>query len=521
MGITEELSVASPVKAKLKVVFLCWPAFSHYGAINGLAKELLKKGHSVTFHLPNNCRDWLVRDGLIGGAAPKEGQQAAIFCGSGEFSATADWVHDNVETAKKGAFAGLLDVIGRWRDYRSHYMKHLVPLWEKPENRPDMMIVDVLAYAGYDLNEMYNIPMIVNLPGVYPRAIQNMCWLPPISSGMPIDMRLGQRVGVAIRHALFELLFRRNFAKEMNKVRIEYGLPPVGPNLSFLDCYPSLMNVNFGIDHAHPVSPMQHFVGPMRDLDAYIPVKLELKQWLDGIDVTDSNDDSTDDGKQSRPRSTNQNQPLPVVYVCMGTVTGQTQEQLKSFVEGCSSDKFRVLWSLRREMQSLLPDQLPPNMRIESFLSQVGVLAHPNVKAFITHGGMASMMESIHHGKPLVIVPFMADQMDNAQRATDKGFGIRLNRHKLTGPIIAKALDTVMFDPSYAAAARVSGKIMRSGGGAKQAVKIVEHIADVGCQHLRSHYLDLPVYKQWNLDVFAVFFVFLCVLYFLFRWLVF
>jgi len=485
----------------LNIDFLCWPAYSHYGALRGLAQELVKKGHKVTVHMPDHCRAWIEKDGEV-----TKGK-AVQFVGTGKFFTMEDWKDENIKGAKKGAFAGLLDVIYRWRDFRDHLLTHLIPLWEKPQDRPDIVVMDVLAYAGYDLEEKYSIKVLVNIPGVYPRALQNKFWLPPISSGMPIDMNLGQRVGVAVRHAMFQLLFNRNFAKEMNKVRLKWGLPPVAPNLSFLDCYPSLMNVNFGVDHAHPVSPMQHWVGPMRDLDCYSRLPEELRQWLDG---TAERGEGEGVDKYSNPHK-----PLPVVYVCMGTVTGQTEEQLKVFCQGLASDSFRVLWSLRQDLQDSLPPRhsIPSNIRFETFVDQVAVLAHPNVKGFLTHGGMASLMEAVHHAKPLVVVPFIADQMDNAARAEDKGFGIRLNRAKMTRETVHASVCRIISDPSYAAAARRAGVIMKSGGGAPRAAEIVEHIAEVGCEHLRAHVLGLPAYKRWNFDVYGVFLLVLLLLY--------
>lgn len=45
------------------------------------------------------------------------------------------------------------------------------------------------------------------------------------------------------------------------------------------------------------------------------------------------------------------------------------------------------------------------------------ILAHPNVKIFITHGGLLSTMESLQFGIPLIAIPVFGDQPSNARRS--------------------------------------------------------------------------------------------------------
>ena len=60
---------------------------------------------------------------------------------------------------------------------------------------------------------------------------------------------------------------------------------------------------------------------------------------------------------------------------------------------------------------------------MSNWLPQQDVLAHPNLKVFITHAGQSSFQETLCHQKPVVAIPVSGDQPINALEVERLGFG--------------------------------------------------------------------------------------------------
>nr|XP_045587430.1 UDP-glycosyltransferase UGT5-like [Procambarus clarkii] len=86
---------------------------------------------------------------------------------------------------------------------------------------------------------------------------------------------------------------------------------------------------------------------------------------------------------------------------------------------------------------------------LNTWLPQQDILAHHNVKVFITHGGLLSLQEALYHATPLLVLPIFADQPRNARFVKESELGDLLMWEELTADAIVETLVQLTSDPKY------------------------------------------------------------------------
>lgn len=99
-----------------------------------------------------------------------------------------------------------------------------------------------------------------------------------------------------------------------------------------------------------------------------------------------------------------------VVYFSLGSnlkPSNMEEQKRWDILAVLSQLKQKVIWKWDDESMEIDNDKF----MIRKWLPQDDILAHDNVKLFVTHGGLLSCIESIYRGKPVVGIPIFADQM--------------------------------------------------------------------------------------------------------------
>ena len=148
---------------------------------------------------------------------------------------------------------------------------------------------------------------------------------------------------------------------------------------------------------------------------------------------------------------------------------------------------------------------VPPNVRVMSWMPQNDLLADSNMKLFITHCGMSSIVETFYHGVPVIGFPHNIDQFSNAALAKSKGIGEVLAIHDFTSEELQTFINSVISDQKYRSAAKKLSTVFKDTlvHAPRDPVYWIEHVIKFGDHHLRSRAREMPMYQYLMIDVIA------------------
>jgi len=129
-------------------------------------------------------------------------------------------------------------------------------------------------------------------------------------------------------------------------------------------------------------------------------------------------------------------------------------EKREAFVKAFGKLKQKIIWKYENET---LPNN-PGNIMIGSWLPQRDIVAHPNIKLFITHGGLLGTTEALVEGVPVLGLPVFGDQNMNMAKAVARGYGLKIGLDEITEEKVSHALNELLFNPTYKQNAEIISK---------------------------------------------------------------
>ena len=119
----------------------------------------------------------------------------------------------------------------------------------------------------------------------------------------------------------------------------------------------------------------------------------------------------------------------PIVYISLGSIISN-QGFCKECIRAFRGKDFSVILNTGR-IDPISLGKMPDNIYAYSFVPQIEVLEHADV--FLTHCGMNSVNEALCAGVPMVAMPFLNDQLENAKQIVDLGLGKRVRSFPSSG----------------------------------------------------------------------------------------
>ncbi|XP_039956993.1 UDP-glucosyltransferase 2-like [Bactrocera tryoni] len=344
---------------------------------------------------------------------------------------------------------------------------------------------DCMAAVAHQLNAPF-IGMVSSamLPWHYERVGVPMVTsvMPTLFLGESEDMTFGARLANWFTHHAMRFLYDNfNTPAIDGMVREKFG--PNTPSVGELAKKTSMLFVNqhFSLSGVKPLPPSVLDLGGMH-IQKSKPLDAELQKFIDGAEHG-------------------------VVFISWGSMLrADTLPPAKreAIVRAVKQLKQRVIW----KWENTTLEDKPDNLYISKWLPQRDILCHPNVKAFLSHGGLMGTSEAAYCGVPVVVTPMFADQFLNSAALQYRGMGVEMKYHDITENTVLSSIREVLKKEYMDNAKAVSSSYKnRPQSALETAIWWVEYVGKTkGAPLIKAHAVHVSrfVYHSWDIYLFLV-----------------
>ncbi|XP_059480683.1 UDP-glucosyltransferase 2-like [Neocloeon triangulifer] len=306
-------------------------------------------------------------------------------------------------------------------------------------------------------------------------------YVPSLFLPLTSKMTFPERLLNTVMTGLIKFLAKYYLKPSMHESAKQFFGPNI-PSIEEMERSLSLViyNNHFSLNSPRPMVPGCVDAGGMHIKQNKEPLPKDLQEYMDGAK----------DG---------------VIYFSMGSVIQGSEfpkEKLQVILDAFKELPQRIIFKWETEN---MPGK-PSNVKIGKWLPQQAILAHPNLKAFITHGGLLSTQEATYHGVPLVGIPFFGDQKLNIAKSSRLGYAVGLDFQTLDKQSVLAAIKTVTGFPSFSKKAKELSKVVRDQPETplERAVFWTEYVLrHDGAPHLRTAATNMSWCQVHLIDVYG------------------
>ncbi|KAF7643066.1 hypothetical protein LDENG_00245850 [Lucifuga dentata] len=344
----------------------------------------------------------------------------------------------------------------------------------------DLALTDPTFPAGVLLAQYLKLPMVYNVRWLN-AGEAHMAVAPSPPSYVPLSnslfqdkMNFLQRTENFLRYAV-NVLQEQLIILPLYRDLLQQHFPP-GANLLSMQRSADiwLARVDFVFEFPRPTMPNVVYIGGFQCTKAK-PLPAELEAFMQNS------------GQHG------------VVVMSLGTLVSALPHGITEAIAAAFAQlPQKVIWRYVGER----PSSLGNNTLLMDWLPQNDLLGHPKTRVFVSHGGTNGIYEAIYHGVPVLGLPLLFDQFDNA-----RGVARVVDVTSLTTEVFLEALKDSLETPSYRQNMQRLSKLHhdRPMSPMDTAIFWIEYvIRHKGAAHLRSAGFSLPWYSYHSLDV-AVF----------------
>jgi MGT family glycosyltransferase len=305
--------------------------------------------------------------------------------------------------------------------------------------RPDYLITDSVAPWGHWIGEILRVPAVTSITTfAFNRHV----------------VRYGLAHGVRPRDRKVFLSKLRHIARAvrlMYRLRKRYGVK--GPGLMGTMAGGSALSIVYTSRRFQPreetFDARYCFVGPL------------LEPRADGADFPW-------DWLQHRT----------VVYVSLGTLFNAEAGFYRHCFEAFRGLDAQIVLSTGARVEIDALGEPPANVLVRAHVPQLEILRRAS--AFVTHGGMNSVSESLFNGVPVAVIPHMSEQEIVGRRVEELGAGVFVAKDAVTPDLLGASVERLLSDDRFAAGARALGQSFREAGGVERAADAIRAFTAIG-----------------------------------------
>uniref|UniRef100_A0A8D8VIS9 Ecdysteroid UDP-glucosyltransferase n=1 Tax=Cacopsylla melanoneura TaxID=428564 RepID=A0A8D8VIS9_9HEMI len=389
------------------------PAKSHQVIFDTILVELSERGHDLTVvtQFPETLENY-------------ERIKVISIKGTFKYNTTIEQIYEMSANSYRRTNLNFIDQYNLVNDI--FYHENMKPIWNM-ETKYDLVLTEMfMTDAFLVIPYLYKTPYISLASAVlHPQHSQrlglpdNPSYIPTFVSAATDIMSFVERFENAlvslytkwyyeyVSHSISNEIIRKKFPNKR--------IPKIQDLLN--NCSLVLTNTHYTINSARPLPPNVVEIGG---------VHLKTPKKLNG-DFEKFLNDSKDG----------------VIYFSMGSILKTSSfppEKFKAFLDAFAKIPQRILWKI--EDESLLRGY--KNIRAAAWMPQRDIFAHPNVKLFISHGGLLGIIEAVNEGIPVLGIPVFADQWSNVKKLESLRAGKLLRYPDINENSITEALKIVL-----------------------------------------------------------------------------
>uniref|UniRef100_A0AC34QCW7 UDP-glucuronosyltransferase n=1 Tax=Panagrolaimus sp. JU765 TaxID=591449 RepID=A0AC34QCW7_9BILA len=173
-----------------------------------------------------------------------------------------------------------------------------------------------------------------------------------------------------------------------------------------------------------------------------------------------------------------------VIYFSFGSVV--KSKNMPKAMRGAILSAFsefpdiNFIWKYEDDTHQVAKDH--SNVFTFRWLPQNEILEHPKTLAFISHGGMNSVIEGATKGVPMICIPFYADQNHNAMILERRGTAETILKNQVTKQTLVRTIRKIINVKKYNENAKLLSKMVKSKvmESEERIVKYSEFAAEFG-----------------------------------------